>query len=155
MIASYTWGQDSNRLGAFYQTSDSIDYVVSTTMRDLARLNNVTQEFLQDQLLDYKLQNWYTQEFAVGAFACFSPAQFSNVMPALLQPAYDGKVHFAGEALSSGHGWIIGAVNSGYRTVAEILAVQGLNDKLEELTAMWGEIDEVDMGWYTTDAGKA
>ena len=69
-------------------------------------------------------------------------------MPALLQPAYFGKVHFAGEALSSGHGWIIGALNSAYRAVAEVLAVEGLAGKLQELVDTWGLVDEVDMGWY-------
>ena len=148
MIASYTWGQDSARLGAFYDDPTSIEYVLSTTLRDLARLNNVTHEFLLDQFVDYHLWNWYGHEFSVGAFASFSPAQFSTVMPALMQPGYNGKLHFAGEALSSGHGWIIGAVNSAFRSVAEVLAVEGMWSKLDELVDQWGVIDEVDMGWY-------
>jgi monoamine oxidase len=148
MIASYTWGQDSARLGAFYGDFTSIPHVVSTTIRDLARLNNVTHQFLLDQFVDYHVWNWYGHEFSIGAFASFAPAQFSTVMPALLQPAYFGKVHFAGEALSSGHGWIIGALNSAYRAVAEVLAVEGLAGKLQELVDTWGLVDEVDMGWY-------
>ena len=71
-------------------------------------------------------------------------------MPSLRKPAYDGKVHFAGEALSSGHAWIIGAVNSAYRTVLEVLAVEGQGDLVEKMRRDWGTIDEVDMGWYTT-----
>jgi monoamine oxidase len=148
MIASYTWGQDSARLGAFYGDFTSIPHVVSTTIRDLAQLNNVTHQFLLDQFVDYHVWNWYGHEFSIGAFASFAPAQFSTVMPALLQPAYFGKVHFAGEALSSGHGWIIGALNSAYRAVAEVLAVEGSAGKLQELVDTWGLVDEVDMGWY-------
>jgi monoamine oxidase len=150
MIASYTWGQDSARLGAFYNSPSSTAHVISTTLRDLARLNNVTHDFLLDQFVDSHVWSWYGHEFSVGAFASFAPAQFSAVMPALLQPAFGGKVHFAGEALSSGHGWIIGAVNSAYRAVAEVLAVEGLKGKLDELVDMWGLVDEVDMGWYKT-----
>ncbi|KAH8662544.1 flavin-containing amine oxidase [Xylariales sp. PMI_506] len=151
MLASYTWGQDSARLGAWYDDSDSEEYILNITLRDLARLNNVTADFLHEQLDSYIFWNWYAHPHSIGAFASFLPGQFSTVLPPLLQPAYDGKVHFAGEALSSGHGWIIGAVNSAYRAVAEVLAVEGLSDKLDELVLTWGQIDEVDMGWYTTN----
>lgn len=70
-------------------------------------------------------------------------------MPYLMQPAWHGHLHFGGEALSSGHAWIIGAINSAYRTVMEILDTEGLEDKADELNLMWGgPIDDVDMGWY-------
>ena len=78
----------------------------------------------------------------------FGPAEFSTVMPSLLKPAFDGKVHFVGEALSSGHAWIIGAVNSAYRTVLEVLAVEKRDDLIEKLVELWGTVDEVELGWY-------
>lgn len=83
-----------------------------------------------------------------GAFAIWGPGQFSSVMPYLRTHAALGHMHFGGEALSSGRAWIIGAVNSAYWTVVEILATEGLTDKLDEFVAMWRLIDEVDMGWY-------
>ncbi|KAI9846686.1 MAG: hypothetical protein M1837_003741 [Sclerophora amabilis] len=150
MIASYTWGQDSARLGSFYNIPDARDYVVETTLRDLARMNNVTHEFLKEEFVDVHLWDWYGDEFSVGAFAIFSPDQFSTMMPALMHPAHEGKLHFGGEALSSGHAWIIGAVNSAYRTVTEILAVEGMDDKLQQLVETWGYVDEIDMGWYSS-----
>ncbi len=150
MIASYTWGQDSARLGAYYQDTAAESYIVSRVLRDLAQVHNVTTEFVQDQFVGAHLWNWYAHEFSIGAYAMFSPSQFSVNLPPLMQPAYHGKVHFAGEALSAGHGWIIGALNSAYRSVAEILAVEGMTDKLQELVDKWGLVDEVDMGWYTT-----
>jgi hypothetical protein len=121
MIASYVWGQDSSRLGA-----------------------------LRDQYVDYHAWDWYQNEWSVGAFAMFGPDQYSNIMPSLMTPAESGHVHWAGEALSSGHAWIIGAVNSAYRSVAEILKAEGRDDLIAELISKWGTIDEVDMGWYTT-----
>ncbi|KAG4417758.1 hypothetical protein IFR04_009127 [Cadophora malorum] len=149
MIASYTWGQDSSRLGAYYEAPESRAHIINATLRELARMNNVTEDFLNEQFVEAHLYNWYAHEASIGAFALFSPGQFSTLMPALLQPAADGKLHFAGEALSSGHAWIIGALNSAYRSVAEVLAVESRSDLLTQLVQTWGEIDEVDMGWYS------
>ncbi|KAK4164716.1 flavin-containing amine oxidase [Cladorrhinum sp. PSN259] len=148
LIASYTWGQDSLRMGSFFHTPAGREYILSTTLRDLARLHNVTESLVRDQLVDYHLWDWYANEFSAGGFATFGPSQFSTMLPALLRPAYSGKVHFAGEALSSGHTWIIGALNSAYRAVAEILAVEGMVDELYGLVETWGVVDEVEMGWY-------
>jgi monoamine oxidase len=108
----------------------------------------VTESFLHEQLVEIHLWDWYAHDWSAGAFAMFGPAEFSTVMPSLLKPAFHGKVHFAGEALSSGHAWVIGAVNSAYRTVAEVLAVEKRDDLLAKLVEKWGTIDEVDMGWY-------
>lgn len=70
-------------------------------------------------------------------------------MSHLIQPAYNGHMHFGGEALSSGHAWIIGAINSAWRNVVEILITEGLDDEMCELLSMWGGvIDEFDMDWY-------
>ena len=149
MIASYTWGQDSARLGSFYNVDGARDYITNVTIRQLAAMNNVTESFLHDQLVDTDLWDWYAQGWSAGAFAIFGHAEFSTVMPSLLKPAFDGKVHFAGEALSSGHAWIIGAVNSAYRTVLEILAVEKRDDLIAKMVDIWGTIDEVDMGWHT------
>lgn len=158
MIASYTWGQDASRLGAYLNPHntpgqnpsqpDSFDHLVKLTLADMALLHNVTFEFLWDQYEDAHAYDWYQSENTVGAFAIFAPGQFSSMMPYLMTPAAKGHMHFGGEALSSGHAWIIGAVNSAYRNVVEILATEQLNDKLDELVAKWGLIDEVDMGWY-------
>ena len=113
-------------------------------------MNNVSESMLHDELVDTHFFDWYAHPFSAGAFAMFGPDEFSTVMPSLLKPAYHGKVHFAGEALSSGHAWIIGAVNSAYRTVLEVLAVEQRNDFVQRMVELWGTIDEVDMGWYTT-----
>lgn len=148
MIASYVWGQDSSRLGARLSTPEAIGDLVNITLRDLAAMNNVTLEYLQSQYVDYHAWDWYQNEWSVGAFAIFSPGQYSNIMPALMMPAQGGRLHFGGEALSSGHAWIIGAINSAYRTILEVLKTEQRNDLIELLTQTWGTIDEVDLGWY-------
>lgn len=149
MIASYTWGQDSARLGAYYTHDDARKRIIEITLRNLAAMHNVTYEFLESQYVDSHLWNWYEGQDTVGAFAIFGPSEYSSMLPALMMPAAEGKLHFAGEALSSGHAWIIGAVNSAYRTVAEILAVERMDHKLAEMVDTWGLVNEVDMGWYS------
>lgn len=139
------------------------------TLHDLADMNNVTYEFLHSQYNDSHMWSWYDSEYSVGAYARFAPGQYITTMPALMEPAAHGRLHFAGEALSSGHSWIVGAVNSAYRAVAEVLAVSGRADLVDLLIEKWGTIvsliyllmrcscfdlganlsqDEVDMGWY-------
>ena len=116
------------------------EHLVEITLRDLAKMNNVTLAFLQEQFVDVHVYSWYNSEFSVGAFAIFSPGQFSTLLPHLMSPAAEGRLHFAGEALSSGHAWIIGALNSAYRTVAEVLAVEGRDDLLTMLVEKWGYV---------------
>jgi hypothetical protein len=158
MIASYVWGQDSSRLGSYlnphnpttqapYQP-ESIETLVNITLRDLAVVNGVSYEFLQSEFEGYHAYDWYGSAYSDGAFAMFSPGQFSSVMPWLMRPAAEGHMHFAGEALSSGHAWIIGAVNSAWRTVYEILCTEGLEEKKKQFIEQWDIIDEVDIGWY-------
>lgn len=149
MIASYTWGVDSMRIGGYLETAEARSHLVEITLRDLARMNNVTLEFLKDQYLDSFPWDWYGDEYALGGYAFFSPDQFSTIMPALMTPSNSGKMHFAGEALSSGHAWMIGAVTASYRTVLEILAVEKEDGLIKNLVSTWGTIKEVDLGWYT------
>ncbi|KAM5361872.1 hypothetical protein ACJA88_014290 [Fusarium oxysporum] len=158
MIASYVWGQDSSRLGSYlnphnpttqapYQP-ESIETLVNITLKDLAVLNGVSYEFLLSEFEGYHAYDWYGSAYSNGGFAMFSPGQFSSLMPWLMRPAAEGHMHFAGEALSSGHAWIIGAVNSAWRTVYEILCTEGLEEKKKQFIKQWDIIDEVDMGWY-------
>ncbi|KAI9678851.1 MAG: hypothetical protein M1817_005911 [Caeruleum heppii] len=148
MIVSYTWGQDALRLGSSFNNLEARTELVDVVLRNLAAMNNVTFAFLKDQYLEMVPWSWYDSEFALGAFALFAPAQFSTTLPAMMAPAAHGRLHFAGEALSTGNGWIIGALNSAYRAVAEVLALEQRGDLLRKLIDTWGETDEIDMGWY-------
>ncbi|KAI9807485.1 MAG: hypothetical protein M1825_005425 [Sarcosagium campestre] len=154
MIASYTWGQDAERLSGYLSTARGRSDLIELTLKDLEKMNGLEEGYLRSQYVESFAFSWNDSPYALGAFALFSPGQFSSRLPSLLKPAAEGRLHFAGEALSSGHGWIIGALNSAYRAVAEILAREGRTDLLEQLSAQWGTIDEIDMGWYSHSAGE-
>jgi monoamine oxidase len=55
------------------------------------------------------------------AFALFAAGQFNSLFNDAIAPAMDDRLHFTGEATSVHHAWVVGALNSAYRTVVEIL----------------------------------
>jgi monoamine oxidase len=148
MIASYTWSQDAARLAAFYQSAAEREFITHIVLEEMARLHDISIEFLQDQLVETHLWDWYNHPYSDGAYALFAPAQFSDVLPPLMRPSCNGRLHTAGEATSSGHAWIVGALNSAYRAVMEVLSVEGRTDLMEEMVRIWGVVDEMDMGWF-------
>jgi monoamine oxidase len=57
-----------------------------------------------------------------GAFALFTTGQFKNLYPNVTE-SVGGRLHFAGEATSVHHAWIVGSLNSAMRCVEEIVRV--------------------------------
>ena len=140
MIASYTWGQDAARLSTYLGTPQARENLVALTLRNLATLNNITNEFLQSQYIDSFAYSWYNDEFSVGAFPEFGPGQFVGLMPQLMTPSAGIRLHFGGDAVSAGYAWVIGALNSAYRCVREILRMEGALDLVRRLEIMWGSL---------------
>jgi monoamine oxidase len=64
--------------------------------------------------------DWDAEPWARGAYAWFRPGQLTSVLPTLLAP--EGRIHFAGEHTASASGWMEGALQSGRRAAAEVLA---------------------------------
>jgi len=61
---------------------------------------------------------WSEAPWARGAFAVYLPGQVTTLYPAATRP--EGRVHFAGEHLSSWPGWMQGALASGLRAAREV-----------------------------------
>ena len=80
----------------------------------------------------------------LGAFAFFGPGKFKDVYASLNAPASDGRLHFAGEALSVRHAWVEGALDSAWRAVAEMLFkdTEFTDDQRQAFTDHWGENPE-------------
>ncbi len=74
----------------------------------------------------------------MGAYAAFGPADFSTLYPYLTRPAGCGLLHFAGEAISAHHAWIVGALESGYRVVSAFFERFGLWDAKWKLRREFG-----------------
>ena len=109
LLASYTWGQDAARWGAL-----SPDDRIALALKDVAKIHPQVREHFEGGAS----HAWYSDPYAVGAFALFEPGQESTLQPDIVKP--EGRVHFAGEHCSLWHAWIQGALESGIRAATAI-----------------------------------
>ncbi|MFC4160495.1 FAD-dependent oxidoreductase [Chitinimonas lacunae] len=91
-------------------------------------------------------KTWFWDEHAGGgAFALFNPGQFKELYPTLLMPEFNGSLNFAGECCSVHHGWIVGALDSAYNAVLNILQHAGETEKVKQMQATWGTFSVPDV----------
>ncbi|KAF7378472.1 Amine oxidase [Mycena sanguinolenta] len=135
MIVSYTWAQDALRIGAYVKGHESASeqVLLEHIKRDLADMHDIKDMSVLDHV-DHKIVNWYGDEYSGGAFALFGPGQFSSMYCQVTQPIL-GMFHFAGEATSVHHAWVVGSLNSAYRSVLEILIHENNLAMIEKLTS--------------------
>lgn len=144
LIASYTWAQDAARIGALVAEPSQL---IQLAMSNIATVHGLPLDLLQEQYTgQYFVQDWDQYEYSQGAFALFGAGQFVSLFPGLLASEMNDRYHTAGEMSSVHHAWIVGALNSAWRCVYEILNANGDEKKINELKEKWGEVDEVDMG---------
>lgn len=135
LLCSYTWGQDAQRIGSLIsaETPKNEEQLLSVLLHDLALLHakqkegwdyNKTLALLKDQYQDHHAYDWYRDENMSGAFAYFGPSQFSNMWQEIIKPNAYGQLYLIGEASSSHHAWVVGALDSVVR--ATYLMFEGL-----------------------------
>ncbi|KAG1779144.1 hypothetical protein EV702DRAFT_123981 [Suillus placidus] len=149
LIASYTVGQDAQRIGTLInrESPSGESRLKEVVLRDLARLHagsGITYDFLAAQYIAHHAYDWRDNPFSGGAFAIFAPGQFSHLYPYLTRPAADGKLHFAGEASSAHHAWVVGALESAQRAVILSLLRFGRRDLAKKVEKRWGSSSELD-----------
>jgi monoamine oxidase len=158
LIASYTWAQDARRIGALAQGkgTKADEELLDLVLDNLAKLHSISREQM-GPVLDHFAHGWQNDPNQRGAFALFGATQFGrpdaeapSLYAAVKAPAAEGRLHFAGEATSIHHAWVLGSLNSGWRSVYNALA--GHKDKLEKLKELWSVPDEEDpylLDWLT------
>ncbi|KAI6161803.1 hypothetical protein EDD17DRAFT_1822711 [Pisolithus thermaeus] len=131
LIASYCWTTDAERLGSLAVPGQNA-VLKELVLRNLAEAhgNGITYEFLKDQFLDMHVKDWSHDALTMGAFAQFGPGDFQDLFNSLGYPAANKRLHFAGEAISTRHAWVVGALDSAWRAVEEYLCVTRQTDKL-------------------------
>ncbi|KAF8596137.1 amine oxidase [Ceratobasidium sp. AG-I] len=137
LIASYCWTEDATRLGALIDHKDN-GPLRNLMLRELARIHNVTIDFLTSELIDMKAWSWSHNPYSMGAFAFFGPGKFENLYTTLNTPAANGHLHFAGEAISVRHAWVEGALDSAWKAVYEILAYPEYESYQTKFFKNWG-----------------
>ena len=102
VLLTYSWSTD-----ALNMVPATDEQRKERALLDLKRLYpkvKIEEEFTGK----YQSVNW-AAEWSLGV-ADFLPGQFTNLYPYLLQP--EGNIYFAGEHISTRHGWIVGALDS-------------------------------------------
>jgi len=140
LIASYTWDQDAQRMTP---NQGSELEIVRLCLKGLEQFHSHS-EIHENYTGEYFIKAWESDALMKGAFACYGPQQFSTLYEAIKEPAVDGKLHFAGEAVDVHHAWIIGSLCSAYRTVDEIFLHEGRAFQRNLLRERWGEIQDLD-----------
>ncbi|KAI6020436.1 hypothetical protein BKA83DRAFT_498359 [Pisolithus microcarpus] len=140
LIASYCWTTDAERLGSLALPENKA-MLEDLVLRNLAEAhgNGITYKFLRRQFRAMDVKDWSHDVQTMGAFAHFGPGDFQDLFTSLTFPAANKRLHFAGEAISTRHAWVVGALDSAWRAVLEYLLVTGQKDKLARFKELWGK----------------
>ncbi|KAF7302450.1 Amino-oxidase domain-containing protein [Mycena chlorophos] len=150
LIASYSWSQDAQRIGGL-AAPENHTQLLELVKKNLAQLHGITEAAMGD-VVAFKIFNWHNEPHSRGAFPLFRPSQFTktddaqSMFASLKTPGAGGKLHFAGEATSVHHAWILGALNSAWRAVWNALQLREDAEELRrQLRDEWGVPDEEDV----------
>lgn len=143
VLQIYCWAQDAERMGALTDEER-----VNECLKGIAYLYpevDVFKEFAGYQP-EITTKTWFWDNHAGGgAFALFAPGQFTNLYPTLLTPEFNGHLNIAGECCSVHHGWIVGALDSAYNAVNNILHQIGDTEKIKQMERTWGRLTYPDI----------
>ncbi|XP_040398704.1 L-amino-acid oxidase isoform X1 [Cygnus olor] len=113
ILASYTWNDDAE---FFLPLTD--EKCLDVVLQDLADIHQVSKEYLQYTCSQYVIQKWQLDKHSMGAFAAFTPYQFTDFSWALFE--HEGRVHFAGEHTAQPHAWIDTSMKAAVRAASNI-----------------------------------
>ncbi|KGL63368.1 flavin monoamine oxidase family protein [Polaribacter sp. Hel1_85] len=143
VLQIYCWAQDAERIGAL-----SDEERVNECLKGIQYLYPEVKVY--EEFAGYKpeetTKTWFWDNHANGgAFALFKPGQFKNLYPTLLTPEFNGSLLLAGECCSVHHGWIVGALDSAYNAVLNILKQADAKDKIKQMEETWGSLSSPDV----------
>lgn len=148
VLQIYCWAADAKRLGALNDRERIVECLKG--IQYLYPEVDVFEEFAGYDN-ERTTKTWFWDEHAGGgAFALFGPGQFKELYPTLLTPEFNGCLTFAGEAASVHHGWIVGALDSAYNAVLNVLYQAGADAEIKRLQETWGSYTAPDIADDTT-----
>ncbi|KAF8432065.1 hypothetical protein BGX38DRAFT_1227268 [Terfezia claveryi] len=123
LLACYNSAQDAARLGSLFENNSALpqELVYSYVIADLAAMHGITEVELRNLTEDYHVYNWYGDPLTRGSWSAFGPGQYSSFFGRIQRPQSMGRLFFAGDSTSIYPGWIVGALDSAYRTVLQFL----------------------------------
>ncbi|KAG1742403.1 uncharacterized protein EDB91DRAFT_311129 [Suillus paluster] len=141
MIVSYCWTNDAERLGALINTgkSEYNEQLKELALRNLAEVHGLPFSFLSDQFVDMFAWDWNHDPLTMGANAFFGPGDFQELYTSLTVPNANKRLHIAGEAISTRHAWVVGALDSAWRSVYQYLLASGQPQAtIDKFFELWG-----------------
>ncbi|RPB27050.1 hypothetical protein L211DRAFT_896752 [Terfezia boudieri ATCC MYA-4762] len=126
LLACYNSAQDAARLGSLFDNASALSHelVYSYVIADLAAMHDIPEVELRNLTESYHVYNWYGDPLTRGSWSAFGPGQYSSFYGRMQRPQAAGHLFFSGDSTSIYPGWIVGALNSAYRTVRQFLLVE-------------------------------
>ncbi|XP_074710323.1 L-amino-acid oxidase [Strix uralensis] len=113
ILASYTWNDDAEFFAAL-----TGEKCLDVVLQDLSVVHQVSKEELQKNCSQYVIEKWQLDRHSMGAFAAFTPYQFTDYSQALFE--HEGRVYFSGEHTAHPHAWIETSMKSAIRAAKAI-----------------------------------
>ncbi|CAE6452518.1 unnamed protein product [Rhizoctonia solani] len=103
LIASYCWTQDAATMSSWAQGPKYFveERLKGIILAELVAIHNIPLKDLETDYQDTPTYDWAHNPNTMGAFAFFDPSQFSLLLTNLTRPTAEGRLHFAGEAIST------------------------------------------------------
>ncbi|KAG1733554.1 hypothetical protein EDB19DRAFT_1855077 [Suillus lakei] len=142
LIASYSWTNDAERLGALINTgkTEYEEQLKELVLRNLADVHGADYIDLLNQYVDMHAWDWSDDPLTMGAFAFFGPGDFQDLYTSLTTSNKNQRLHFAGEVISTRHAWVVGALDSAWRAVYEyLLASKQPQETIDKFFELWGK----------------
>jgi monoamine oxidase len=152
VLQVYCWAQDAERLGVLTD-QEAINECLKGIQYLYPEVDVMAEYAGYDP--DVTTKTWFWDNHSGGgAFAMFNPGQFKHLYTTLLTPEFDGCLNFAGECCSVHHGWIVGALDSAYNAVYNIIRQSGDDALLDQMERTWGVLTAPDIDSRSTRVQK-
>lgn len=108
IVASYGLGQDATRVGSLQD-----QYRYNLVKRNVEEVHGLPRGFLNTLIEESRTLHWNNESNFAGGFAFCLPNQKPLFLYEMQRPEYNNRLFFAGEHISSKHGWMQGSLYTG------------------------------------------
>lgn len=120
LIASYNFDQNAVRVGNMLKDNN---YSFNIVKRQVEQVHGLPKDYLDNIVEDHITKNWNSHPWSLGGFSYYRPEQKRLFSYSMAVPEFNSRVFFAGEHISSTHGWANGAHQTGMMAANEIARV--------------------------------
>lgn len=116
ITASYTLDEDAIRLGNISER-----HRINLIKRQIEKCYGFKEGYLDNIIVDYSSLTWNHPDNQLGAFPMVYPEQTILFSYQITTPEYNNQLYFAGDHMSTYHGWVQGALQTGMMAANDLL----------------------------------